>query len=65
MIAAHDKYSEFRHLSLGVRYYLRRWPFRDAKIAERFGSGLVVAGMCCRENVDEFIARMREAGKVE
>ncbi len=59
--------SKGRYLSgWSVGWYLQRWPFRDAKIAERFGAGLVRAGMCCQqETVTEFVERMKAADKME
>jgi adenylate cyclase len=49
----------------GVRFYMREWPFRDAAVAKRFGSGLIKAGLCCQDEVEEFIDRMRNEGLLE
>jgi TolB-like protein/predicted Zn-dependent protease len=48
-----------------VRSFMREWPFRDAAVAERFGSGLIKAGLCCQDEVEEFIDRLSKEGLLE
>ena len=74
--AAFNKYLEPRggsvdtlgtgHITdLGVRFYLRTLPFRDAQAAKNLGDGLIKIGVCCQEDVEEFIDRMRKKGLLE
>jgi TolB-like protein/class 3 adenylate cyclase/cytochrome c-type biogenesis protein CcmH/NrfG len=67
--ASITRYLKFRganvSTSYGVRYYMRRLPFRDATAARRFGNGLIKAGVCCQDEVEEFIDRMRKEGLLE
>jgi TolB-like protein/cytochrome c-type biogenesis protein CcmH/NrfG len=60
-----ERYHDQKGRSTGVRAHMREWPFRDAAVAKRFGSGLINAGLCCQEEVEEFIDRMREGGLLE
>ncbi len=55
----------YRAFGVGVRNFMRVYPLRDAVVARRFASGLVTAGACCRDHVEEFINRMRKEGKME
>ena len=50
---------------LSVWNMLDTWPFKDAQVADRFGTGLVKAGMCCQLNVDEFVDSIRTEEKVQ
>jgi tetratricopeptide (TPR) repeat protein len=48
---------------LTVGNIMENWPFKDAGVAERFGSGLVKAGMCCELDVEDYVARVRQGEK--
>lgn len=50
---------------LSVRRIMRDFPFRDAVVAQRFGSSLITAGACCEGEVEEMIDRLREQGKMK
>ncbi len=50
---------------LSVWNMLDTWPFKDVQVADRFGTGLVKAGMCCQRNVDEFVDSIRKEEKVQ
>ena len=41
------------------------WPFKDAKVAERFGVGLVKAGVCCEGDLSHYLDGLRKAGLTE
>ena len=55
---AKQKETKVRFLS--VHFVLTRVPFWDPRAAERFGTGLVKAGMCCQEQVDRHLELLRE-----
>ena len=40
------------------------WPFKDIEVTERFGRGVVKAGVCCRAELEEELKRMREAAQI-
>ncbi len=48
---------------LTVGNIMEKWPFKDAGVAERFGSGLIKAGMCCELDVEDYVARVRQGEK--
>ena len=50
---------------LSVWNMLETWPFKDVQVADRFGTGLVKAGMCCQGNVDEFVESIRKEEEVQ
>jgi TolB-like protein/class 3 adenylate cyclase/Flp pilus assembly protein TadD len=41
------------------------WPFKREIDVRRFGGGLVQAGLCCVEKLEEYIARVRAGGTLE
>ena len=44
---------------------LTYWPFQREADVRRFGGGLVKAGLCCAEKLEEYIARVRAGGTLE
>jgi TolB-like protein/class 3 adenylate cyclase/Flp pilus assembly protein TadD len=41
------------------------WPFKREVDVRRFGDGLVQAGLCCAEKLEEYIASVRAGGTLE
>ena len=40
------------------------FPFRDAEVAQRYGSSLIAAGACCEGDAEEFIDEKRKQGQM-
>ncbi len=55
----------FRVFANNVDGVLGWWPFRREADVRRFGGGLVQAGLCCAEKLEEYIARVRAGGTLE
>jgi TolB-like protein/class 3 adenylate cyclase len=39
------------------------WPFNDTKVLERFATGIVEAGACCKENLGRYLDDLRNPHK--
>jgi TolB-like protein/class 3 adenylate cyclase len=37
------------------------WPFKDAEVAERFATGIVKAGVCCEEKLEQYLNDLGKA----
>ncbi len=55
----------FRRFATNIDGVLGWWPFRREADVRRFGGGLVQAGLCCAEKLEEYIARVRAGGTLE
>ncbi len=55
----------FRRFANNVDGVLGWWPFRREADVRRFGGGLLQAGLCCAEKLEEYIARVRAGGTLE
>ena len=54
-----DKTVELWGYRVPVRYPLARWPFRKPDDIERFGRGLLTAGLCCEEGLEYVLNQHR------
>ena len=41
------------------------WPFKREVDVRRFGGGLVKAGLCCAERLEDYIEHVRQGGTLE
>jgi TolB-like protein/class 3 adenylate cyclase len=48
-----------------VERVMEYWPFWREVDIRRFGGGLIKAGLCCEERLEEYIARVRMGGTME
>jgi tetratricopeptide (TPR) repeat protein len=64
--AALKRYTEvWRSLATNVDGVLGWWPFKREVDVRRFGGGLVQAGLCCAEKLEEYITNVRAGGTLE
>jgi tetratricopeptide (TPR) repeat protein len=64
--AALKRYTEvWRSLATNVDGVLGWWPFKREVDVRRFGGGLVKAGLCCTEKLEEYITNVRAGGTLE
>ncbi len=55
----------WRSLAMNVDGVLGWWPFKREVDVRRFGGGLVQAGLCCAEKLEEYITNVRAGGTLE
>jgi tetratricopeptide (TPR) repeat protein len=55
----------FIYYSPRVERYIQWWPFKREVDIRFFGRGLVEAGVCCEEQLETYIDRVRQGGTLE
>jgi len=55
----------FIYYSPRIERYLQWWPFKREADIRFFGGGLVKAGVCCKEQLEAYIGRVRQGGTLE
>jgi adenylate cyclase len=55
----------WRTFATDIDGVLSWWPFKRESDVRRFGGGLVEAGLCCAEKLEEYITRVRAGGTLE
>ena len=66
---AHTERTQKARVALGdyggglstVQDVMELWPFKDAGVAERFATGVVKAGVCCKENLVRYLNELRKS----
>jgi TolB-like protein/Flp pilus assembly protein TadD len=48
-----------------IETYIEWWPFKREADIRFFGDGLVEAGLCCEEQLEAYIGRVRQGGTLE
>jgi adenylate cyclase len=48
-----------------IETYIEWWPFKREVDIRFFGGGLVEAGLCCEEQLEAYIGRVRQGGTLE
>jgi hypothetical protein len=41
------------------------WPFKREADIRRFGGGLIKAGLCCKELLDQYVEDLRRGGTLD
>jgi len=60
------QFSDFLiYYSPKIENYIEWWPFKREVDIRFFGSGLVRAGVCCEEQLEAYIGRVRQGGTLE
>ena len=64
--AALKRYTEvWTAFKTDVDGVLNWWPFRRESDIRHFGGGLVKAGLCCEETLDDYLDRLRQGGTLQ
>jgi len=64
--AALQKYTDFWILyAPRIETHMEWWPFQREADIRRFGGGLVEAGLCCDDQLETYIGRVRQGGTLE
>jgi tetratricopeptide (TPR) repeat protein len=64
--AALQKYTDFWILyAPRIETHMEWWPFKREVDIRRFGGGLVEAGLCCEDQLEAYIGRVRQGGTLE
>jgi tetratricopeptide (TPR) repeat protein len=45
--------------------YMPWWPFRREADIRLFGGGLIKAGLCCEDQLEEYIGKLRQGGTLD
>ena len=48
-----------------IETYIEWWPFKREADIRFFGGGLIAAGLCCEEQLEAYIDRVRQGGTLE
>jgi adenylate cyclase len=48
-----------------IETYIEWWPFKRETDIRFFGGGLIQAGLCCEEQLEAYIGRVRQGGTLE
>ena len=48
-----------------IESYIEWWPFKREADIRFFGGGLIEAGLCCEEQLEAYIGRVRQGGTLE
>jgi hypothetical protein len=48
-----------------IETYMEWWPFKREVDMRFFGGGLIGAGLCCEEQLEAYINRVRQGGTLE
>jgi len=48
-----------------IETYMEWWPFKREEDIRFFGGGLITAGLCCDEQLEAYIDRVRQGGTLE
>ena len=48
-----------------IETYIEWWPFKREVDIRLFGDGLIQAGLCCEEQLEAYIGRVRQGGTLE
>ena len=51
--------------SSGIETHMTFWPFKREADIRLFGGGLVKAGLCCDEQLETYIGKLRQGGTLE
>ncbi len=64
--AALQKYTDFWiNWAPIIVTHIEFWPFKREADIRLFGSGLVKAGLCCEDQLESYIGRLRQGGTLE
>ena len=64
--AALQRYTDFWILyAPRIETHMEWWPFKREVDIRRFGEGLVTAGLCCDDQLEAYIGRVRQGGTLE
>ena len=64
--AALKKYTDFWILyAPRIVTHMEFWPFKREADIRLFGGGLVKAGLCCDDQLEEYISSLRQGGTLE
>ena len=63
-------FNSFRFLPAGtgwsrIETYMIWWPFRHEADVRLFGEGLIKAGLCCKDQMEAYIDKLRQGGTLE
>ena len=66
---ARDSLKEFKDFFIyyapRIETYIEWWPFKREVDIRLFGGGLIEAGLCCEEQLEAYIERVRQGGTLE
>ncbi len=51
--------------STRIETYMIWWPFRHEADVRLFGEGLIKAGLCCKDQMEAYIDKLRQGGTLE
>ena len=64
--AALRKHHSFSNYALPkIELYMPWWPFRRESDIRLFGGGLIKAGLCCENQLEAYISKLRRGGTLE
>ena len=59
-------YSDFLILNAPkIETYMTWWPFRYEADLRLFGEGLIKTGLCCKDQMEAYIGKLRQGGTLE